>query len=54
MLRLTKEGLATKRIAQSLGIAHGTARNHLSSAIAKLHATSRIGAAERAEERGWI
>lgn len=54
VLRLTREGLATKHIARTLGIAHGTARNHLSSAIAKLHATSRTAAAQRAEERGWI
>lgn len=54
VLRLTNEGMATKHIARTLGIAHGTARNHLSSAIAKLHATSRVAAAQRAEERGWI
>ncbi len=54
VLRLTNEGLATKHIARTLGIAHGTARNHLSSAIAKLHATSRVAAAQRAEQHGWI
>ncbi|MBO1740637.1 response regulator transcription factor [Leifsonia sp. TF02-11] len=54
VLRLTTEGLATKDIARSLGLAHGTVRNRLSSAIAKLHADSRITAARTARDNGWI
>ncbi|MDN4640830.1 response regulator transcription factor [Agreia sp. PsM10] len=54
VLRLTGEGLATKQIARALGVAHGTARNHLSSAMAKLHASSRVAAAATAHDNGWI
>jgi len=54
VLRLTTEGLATKEIARSLGLAHGTVRNRLSSAMAKLHAESRITAAHKARDNGWI
>ncbi|MGO3832719.1 MAG: response regulator transcription factor [Microbacteriaceae bacterium] len=54
VLRLTQHGLATKQIARTLGLAHGTVRNHLSSAMAKLHADSRVDAAKRAEDEGWI
>ncbi|UCR89874.1 response regulator transcription factor [Mycetocola spongiae] len=54
VLRLTREGLSTKLVAKSLNLAHGTVRNHTSSAMMKLHADSRISAAALAWERGWI
>ncbi|MGA1836445.1 response regulator transcription factor [Herbiconiux sp. 11R-BC] len=54
VLRLTQDGLPTKHIAKALGLAHGTVRNHLSSAMAKLHADSRIAAAAKAHDSGWI
>lgn len=54
VLRLTQQGLPTKHIAKTLNLAHGTVRNHLSSAMAKLHAESRIDAASRAHDNGWI
>lgn len=54
VLRLTQRGLPTKHIARELGLAHGTVRNHLSSAIAKLHTDSRLSAAATARDRGWI
>lgn len=54
VLRLTREGLPTKHIARSLGLAHGTVRNHLSSAMAKLHVDSRAAAAAQAHDSGWI
>jgi len=54
VLRLTREGLPTKHIAKTLGLAHGTVRNHLSSAMAKLHADSRVTAAATAHDRGWV
>lgn len=54
VLRLTQEGLPTKHIARELALAHGTVRNHLSSAMAKLHADSRLTAAAVARDHGWI
>ena len=54
VLRLTRQGLATKQVARALLLAHGTVRNHLSSAMAKLHASSGVNAARRAEDHGWI
>lgn len=54
VLRLTREGLATKQVAKQLHLAHGTVRNHTSSAMLKLHADSRHQAAAIAWERGWI
>lgn len=54
VLRLTRSGLATKQVAKQLHLAHGTVRNHTSSAMLKLHADSRHQAAAIAWERGWI
>ncbi|MGV9977387.1 response regulator transcription factor [Micromonospora wenchangensis] len=54
VLRLTRDGLATKHIARQLGLAHGTVRNHISSAMAKLNVGSRTDAAAIAWEQGWI
>lgn len=54
VLRCTQDGLATKQIARELSLAHGTVRNHLSSAIAKLHVDNRVAAAAVAWDRGWI
>jgi len=54
VLRCTHDGLATKQIARELSLAHGTVRNHLSSAIAKLHVDNRVAAAAAAWDRGWI
>ncbi|MBO4164477.1 response regulator transcription factor [Micromonospora antibiotica] len=54
VLRLTRDGLPTKNIARQLGLAHGTVRNHISSAMAKLDVDSRTAAATIAWEHGWI
>lgn len=54
VLRCTRDGLAAKQIARELSLAHGTVRNHLSSAIAKLHVDNRVAAAAVAWDRGWI
>lgn len=54
VLRLTREGLSSKLVAKELHLAHGTVRNHTSSAMLKLHAVSRTAAAALAWERGWI
>ncbi|MFF1574253.1 response regulator [Leifsonia sp. NPDC058292] len=54
VLRLTYDGQSTKQIAKQLHVAHGTVRNHISSALSKLHAESRTAASAIARERGWI
>jgi two-component system, NarL family, response regulator DesR len=41
-------------VAAALHLSHGTARNHLSSAIQKLDARTRAEAVRTAEERGWL
>ncbi|MEV5448226.1 LuxR C-terminal-related transcriptional regulator [Streptomyces sp. NPDC052644] len=41
-------------MARQLGLAHGTVRNHISSAMAKLNVGSRTDAAAIAWEQGWI
>ncbi|WP_113906805.1 response regulator transcription factor [Aliidiomarina celeris] len=53
-LRLAGEGLSTQAIAQKLFIAEGTARNYLSEAISKLHASNRVEAARIAHQKGWL
>lgn len=53
-LRLAGEGLSTQAIAQKLFIAEGTARNYLSEAINKMHASNRIEAARIAHQKGWL
>lgn len=54
MLRLTKEGMTTGEISETLFLTIGTVRNYLSSAIQKLEADSRQQAVNIAEEKGWI
>ncbi|EKE87060.1 response regulator transcription factor [Idiomarina xiamenensis] len=53
-LALAAEGLSTSAIAAQLFIAEGTARNYLSEAISKLHASNRIDAARIARQNGWL
>jgi two-component system response regulator DesR len=54
VLRLAADGATSGRIAARLGIADGTVRNHLSSAIAKVGGTNRIEAARIARDKGWL
>ncbi|CRK56389.1 LuxR family two component system response regulator [Alloactinosynnema sp. L-07] len=54
MLRLTRRGGSIQDIARSVHLAHGTVRNYLSSAMAKLNVSSRHDAARRAWDEGWI
>lgn len=54
VLRLAAEGAPAGRIAEHLGIAEGTVRNYLSSAIAKIGGSNRIEAARIAREKGWL
>jgi len=53
-LRLAGQGLSTQAIAKQLFIAEGTARNYLSEAINKLHASNRTEAARIAQQKGWL
>ncbi|MGM7318176.1 response regulator [Idiomarina sp. ST10R2A5] len=53
-LRLARQGLSTQAIAEQLFIAEGTARNYLSEAINKLHASNRTEAARIAHQKGWL
>ena len=53
-LRLAGEGMSTAAIAQRLFIAEGTARNYVSSAIAKLGVNNRTEAARLAHQKGWL
>jgi two-component system response regulator DesR len=53
-LRLAGQGLSTQAIAEQLFIAEGTARNYLSEAINKLHASNRTEAARIAHQKGWL
>jgi two-component system response regulator DesR len=54
VLRLAAEGWSAQRIAGELHLSHGTVRNYLSEATAKLGAENRIEAARIARERGWL
>jgi two-component system response regulator DesR len=54
VLRLAADGLASNAIASSLNLSHGTVRNYLSDAIAKLGASNRVEAARMAREKGWL
>ncbi|CAB0150761.1 Transcriptional regulatory protein DesR [Pseudidiomarina piscicola] len=53
-LQLAQQGLSTQAIAQALFIAEGTARNYLSEAMSKLHASNRVEAARIAHQNGWL
>ncbi|MGX5914773.1 response regulator [Aliidiomarina sp. Khilg15.8] len=53
-LRLAGQGASTVDIARRLFIAEGTARNYLSSAIAKLGVSNRTEAARLAHQKGWL
>lgn len=53
-LRLAGQGLSTQAIAKALFIAEGTARNYLSEAISKMHASNRTEAARIAHQKGWL
>lgn len=48
------EGRTSAEIAEALGLAEGTVRNHLSEAIGKLGAANRVEAARIAREQGWL
>lgn len=54
LLRLAEAGMDSSAIADAEGLARGTVRNYLHSAISKLGAANRIEAARTARERGWL
>lgn len=54
VLRHTRQGGSVQDIAGSVHLAHGTVRNYLSSAMAKLGVSSRHDAARVAWDEGWI
>ena len=54
VLRLSATGAQPAEIAERLFISYGTARNYLTSAVAKLSARNRIDAVRIATEAGWI
>ncbi|HST66830.1 MAG TPA: response regulator transcription factor [Mycobacteriales bacterium] len=54
VLRLCAEGKTVMDIAAGLLLTHGTVRNYLTSAAAKLHARNRIDAIRIASDAGWM
>lgn len=54
VLAASVDGTSITEIATQLALSEGTVRNHLSSAIQKLGAHNRVGAARLAEQHGWL
>ena len=54
VLRLIAQGRSNKDIAEALVIAEGTAKNHVSSILSKLHARDRAQAVARGQELGLL
>lgn len=54
VLRMSATGARPLEIAGRLFLSHGTVRNYLGSAVAKLDARNRIDAIRIAEEAGWL
>jgi two-component system response regulator DesR len=54
ILQLAEGGASSGEIAVLLGLSKGTVRNHLSQAITKLSASTRVEAARIAKSKGWL
>ena len=54
VLRASLDGASIADIALQLYLSEGTVRNHISTAIQKLHAHNRMEAAHLAQEKGWL
>lgn len=54
ILQLAEGGASSGEIATLLGLSKGTVRNHLSQAITKLSASTRVEAARIARSKGWL
>jgi two-component system response regulator DesR len=54
VLRAALDGVPVAAIASVVHLSQGTVRNYLSSAIGKTGTTTRVEAARRAQQNGWI
>lgn len=54
VLRAVADGATAAAVAVRLHLSPGTVRNHLSAAMGKLDARTRVEAARAAEDRGWL
>ncbi|HLW00023.1 MAG TPA: response regulator transcription factor [Ktedonobacterales bacterium] len=54
VLQLVRQGASNAEIASALALTEGTVRNYLSTAMQKVNASTRIEAAVRAEQKGWL
>ncbi len=54
VLQLVQQGVSNAEIAATLMLTDGTVRNYLSTAMQKLNASTRLEAAVRAEQKGWL
>ncbi|MDO5502660.1 MAG: response regulator transcription factor [Actinomycetia bacterium] len=54
VLRLSLTGSPVAHLAATLHLSQGTVRNHLSAAIHKTGASTRVEAARLAQDRGWL
>jgi len=54
VLQLVQQGASNAEIATALALTEGTVRNYLSTAMQKLNASTRLEAAVRAEQKGWL
>lgn len=54
VLRAAVDGVPVAAIASAVHLSQGTVRNYLSSAIGKTGTTTRVEAARRAQQNGWI
>lgn len=54
VLRAAEAGGTTADVARTVGLSQGTVRNHVTSAMAKTGGSSRMDAARRARDNGWL
>ena len=54
VLQLVQHGASNSEIAAALFLSEGTVRNYLSTAMQKVNASTRVEAAVRAEQKGWL
>lgn len=54
VLRAAEAGGTTADVARAVGLSQGTVRNHVTSTMAKTGGSSRMDAARRARDNGWL
>ena len=54
VLQFVQRGASNGEIATALFLSEGTVRNYLSTAMQKVNASTRVEAAVRAEQKGWL